>query len=509
MSQSPQEKDVVRRQGQPMDAELNREIEAALGSMSIDELLAAEEKAQQPKDAAASDKPAGPAVRRGRVVAVENKSVLVDLGGKSQAVIPLEQFEDHVPKVGETVEGMFDRYDRSEGLVYLSRRGAVAAAAWGSLAEGQTVEGRVTGVNKGGLELDINGIRGFMPASQVDLYHTEDISIYINQKLRCQVTDMDRRAKNLVLSRRSLLEVEREQNREQMWGQLDVDQVRAGTVRSIMPYGAFVDLGGVDGLLHISDVAWGRVAKVEDVLAVGQSVQVKILKIDREARKLSLGLKQLQADPWSTVANRLSLRQLITGRVTRLADFGAFVEIEPGVEGLIPMSEMAWSRVKTAGDVLKAGQQVEVMVLSIEPDRKRISLSMKQAKTNPWVGISTRYGVDQMVVGKVTRVADFGAFVELEAGVEGLIHVSQLSEKRVNRPGDVVKEGQEVNARIIAVNEDERKISLSLKTQQAAADAPAAAMAAAPVQPRKPRTRPLKGGLDRSGDNPFGLKIGS
>jgi len=283
MSQSPQEKDVIRRQGQSLDPEVQREIDAALGGMSIDDLLAQENAEKMAKDTAPAA-PSAPGVRRGRVIAIENRSVLIDLGGKSQGMIPLEQFEDRLPKVGETVEGIFDSYDGSEGLVHLSRKGAVAAAAWHSLAEGQIVEGRVTGVNKGGLELDINGIRGFMPAGQVDIYRVEDISVFLNQRLRCQVTDLNRAEKNLVVSRRAVLELEKEQNRERMWTELALDQVREGTVRSIMPYGAFVDLGGVDGLLHISDLAYGRVEKVEDVVKIGDLIECKVAEIDPQGR---------------------------------------------------------------------------------------------------------------------------------------------------------------------------------------------------------------------------------
>ncbi|MDD4888506.1 MAG: S1 RNA-binding domain-containing protein [Phycisphaerae bacterium] len=516
MSQSPQEKDVLRRQGQAMDEDVQKEIEAALGDMSLEDLL---DKEQEAKNAARREAaPAGPAtpgLRRGRVLAIESRSVLIDLGGKSQGIIPLEQFEDHVPKVGDTVDGIFDRYDAAEGLVHLSRKGAVAAAAWNTLEEGQIVEGRVTGVNKGGLELEVNGIRAFMPAGQVDIYRIEDISTFIGQRMRCQVTDLDRRDKNLVVSRRGVLELEKEEKREATWKEIEIGQVHEGVIRSIMPYGAFVDLGGVDGLLHISDLAWGRVDKVEDVVQLGQKVQVKVVKLDKDARKISLGLKQMGADPWTTVATRFQPKMTIQGRVTRVVDFGAFVEIEPGIEGLAPVSELGWSRVNHPRDVLTAGQVHTFLVLSVEPDRKRISLSLKQAQANPWTSITGRYSPEMTVPGKVTRVVDFGAFVELEPGVEGLVHVSQMSDKRVNHPSDVVKVGQEVQARVLSVNEQERKISLSLKAPAPAATAApagaasaaggaAAAQAAPPPPPKKKRDKPLKGGLERK-DGSMGL----
>jgi small subunit ribosomal protein S1 len=514
MSQSPQEKDVIRRQGQPLDDDVQREIDAALGDMSIEDLMAAEQadEALARNAARSAAAPGAPGIRRGRVIGIDARSVLIDLGGKSQAVIPLEQFEDHPPKIGDSVEGVFDHYDSAEGLVHLSRRDAVTAAAWGSLEEGQVLEGRVAGVNKGGLELEINGIRAFMPAGQVDIYRVEDISVFLNQRIRCQVTDVDRAEKNLVVSRRAVLELEKEQAREATWQSLEVDQVREGVVRSIMPYGAFVDLGGIDGLLHISDLAWGRVEKVEDVVQPGQRVQVKVLKIDKDARKISLGLKQLGVDPWTTIATRLAIRSVIQGKVTRIADFGAFVEIEPGIEGLAPVSELGWSRVAHPKDVLSPGQVTSFLVLSVEPDRRRISLSLKQAQANPWTGVTNKYAPEMTVPGKVTRIADFGAFVELEPGVEGPVHVSQMSDKRVKHPSDVVKVGQEVQARVISVNEQDRKISLSLKAAPVVAAAPAEqpagpgapAAAAPPAPPKKKREKQLKGGIERK-DGSIGL----
>ncbi|MCG3179352.1 MAG: 30S ribosomal protein S1 [Phycisphaerae bacterium] len=488
----------MRRQDSPLDAELQQELDQALGDASIEDLMDQADAAEVAPAPDAKPRPSIPGLRRGRVMGVDGRYVLVDLGSKSQGVIPVEQFDEKRPRPGDTVEALFDHYDRNEGLVHLSLKGAVAAAAWETLEEGQIVEGRVTGVNKGGLELNINGIRGFMPASQVDIVRVEDVSVYLNEKIRCQVTDLDRREKNLVVSRRAVVELEREQQREKTWADLDVDQVRTGVVQNIMPYGAFVDIGGVDGLLHVSDLSYGRVDKVEDVLKSGQRVEVKVLKIDRDSRKVSLGLKQLTPNPWTTVGTRYARGQRLDGRVTRTADFGAFVELEPGVEGLIPVSEIAWSRVNHPKDVLRGGQAVQVMVLSVDADRQRISLSLKQAAAeNPWTSVTGKYAPEQRVAGKVTRIADFGAFIELEPGVEGLVHVSQLSDKHVKHPSDVVKPGDLVDVRVISVDADEQRISLSMKTSPSAAaqQAVEAAASQAPEAPRKKKDRPKRGGI--------------
>jgi small subunit ribosomal protein S1 len=289
------------------------------------------------------------------------------------------QFPEGPPALGTEVEVQIEGFDRANGVLLLTRRGAAVQADWESVAPGMTVEARVTATNKGGLAVDVNGIRGFMPISQVDLYRVEDPEQFVNQRLLCLVTEVDPSERNLVVSRRALLEKEREENREKLWQELAEGQVRQGVVRSVKDFGAFVDLGGVDGLLHVSEMSWSRVKDAGSVVQPGQTIKVAVLKIDREHRKLSLGLKQLTPSPWDTAAEKYHAGSVVTGKVSRLMDFGAFVELEPAVEGLIHISELAPQRVRRVSDVVKEGQEVQVMVLNVDPTQRRISLSLKAA----------------------------------------------------------------------------------------------------------------------------------
>jgi ribosomal protein S1 len=293
--------------------------------------------------------------------------------------LSMTQFPDGPLALGAEVEFEIEGYDHNNGLLLLTRHGAATEADWSTVAVGQIVEARVTGTNKGGLSVDVNGIRGFLPISQIDVYRVENVDQYVNQKLLCQVTEADRQDRNLVVSRRNLLEKEREEMREKLWGQLAEGQTHQGVVRSIKEFGAFVDLGGVDGLLHVSEMSWQRVKDPSTLVQLGQSVQVVILKIDQERKKLSLGMKQLTASPWDDAATKYPFGAIIDGKVTRLMDFGAFVELEPAIEGLIHISELAPQRVHRVRDIVQAGQEVKVMVLNVDPGQRRISLSLKAA----------------------------------------------------------------------------------------------------------------------------------
>jgi len=480
---------------QKLDDDLQAELDAALGDMSVEDILAAED---GQAGASAAAPAVGQGVRRGKVIAIQGDDVFVDMGGRSEGVLPAEQFsEEPLPVVGDTIEVVIDGYDAGEGLLRLSRQGAVLAAAWETLEEGQIVEGRVTGHNKGGLELDIQGIRAFMPVSQIERFRVDDLSGYVDQKLRCCVSEVDRAEHNVIVSRRDLLDAEAAEAAKQLRASLAEGRVVAGTVRSIMPYGAFVDLGGVDGLLHVSDMSYARVEKCEDVVQEGQQVEVMILKIDAESDRISLGLKQVTPDPWLGAEHKWPVDSLATGRVTRLADFGAFLELEPGVEGLIPISEITFQRrIKHPGDILAEGDTVRVRVLNVQPDQRRISLSVKRAGDDPWTGASGRWPVESTVRGMVTRLAEFGAFVELAPGVEGLIHVSELSDGHIRSPSDAVREGQTVDARVLDVDEERRRISLSIKALTAAPDYTGPAADAPVAEDAPQRKRPLKGGLD-------------
>jgi predicted RNA-binding protein with RPS1 domain len=320
----------------------------------------------------------GTGARKGKVIAIRGRTVFIDLAAKSEGIIPVEQWgENPLPNPGDLIDVVVDHFDHAEGLMILSLKGAAVDADWTNLRKGLIVEARPTKVNKGGLEVLVDGIRGFLPIGQIDINRVEDASIYLNQKLRVVVTEANQREKNLVVSRRDLLEIERAEMKELTWKTLEEGQVRTGTVRSIKDFGAFVDLGGVDGLIHISDIAWSRVSDVSSLLKVGDQVDVKILKIDRVTSKIGLGLKQLTPSPWDDVEDRYARGQTVKGKVTRLMDFGAFVELEPGVEGLVHISEIGNKKVFRVKDFVEAGQEVEVRILKIDPEDRKIALSLR------------------------------------------------------------------------------------------------------------------------------------
>jgi small subunit ribosomal protein S1 len=364
-----------------MDAELNeeldRELQEAMGGISETDMkqLYGEDERRRPPTATA-----GP--RKGRVMSVRGKDVFVDVGGRTQGVLPVMQFEEGPPAVGSEVDVHIEGYD-PDGVLILTRQGAAIEADWSSVAAGMLVEARVTATNKGGLSVDVNGIRGFMPVSQIDLYRVEDLEQFVNQRLRCLITEVDREEKNLVVSRRALLEKEREEGREKLWNDIAEDQIREGVVRSIKPFGAFVDLGGADGLLPIGEMSWTRINDPSDVVKEGQKVRVVVLRLDREARKITLGLRQLAASPWDEAPLNYPPGSVVNGKVTRIMDFGAFVEIEPGVEGLVHVSEISPTRVRRVADVVKEGQEVTVKVLNIDSAARRMSLSIKAAAHAP------------------------------------------------------------------------------------------------------------------------------
>jgi ribosomal protein S1 len=358
-----------------LDADIESELAAAMGGMSEKDLYGDLSPGRRP------EQPAGePGRKKGRVIKVHGGDVFLSLpGGRSEGLLPITQFPEGPPQVGSEVDVHIEGYDQANGLLILSRQGAAVHADWSTVAEGQIVEARVTETNKGGLAVDVNGIRGFMPISQIDLYRVEQPEQFVNQRLRCLVTEVNPEERNLVVSRRALLEKEREEAREKLWAELAEGQVREGIVRSVRDFGAFVDLGGVDGLLHVSEMSWSRVQNPADVVQPGQAVKVIVLKIDHERRKVGLGLKQLTPSPWDEAQTKYPTGSAVSGKVTRLMDFGAFVELEPGVEGLIHISELAPQRVRRVSDIVQPGQEVAVVVLSVDPAQRRISLSLKQA----------------------------------------------------------------------------------------------------------------------------------
>lgn len=500
-----------------LDAEVEAEIAKALGDKSIDELM---QEATEPASAAPSgsapdsdgadrrdagggdDSQVQLALKRGRISAIQGADVFVELSGldaKHQGIVPLEQFE-RPPRVGSIMDFVVERIDEAEGIVVLSREGAVGRTTWDHLRKGSVVEARVTGTNKGGLELELVGrIRAFMPASQIDLHHVDDLETMVGQKLVALVMELDRRGRKVLLSRRRHLEHERESMRRKIWSQIEVGQILEGKVSSLAPYGAFVDLGCVDGLVHVSDISYTRVEDPNDALKVGQPVKVKVLKLDAEQHRISLGLKQVQPDPWEKFAERVQPGSALTGRVVRVMDFGAFIEVEAGIEGLLPIAEMGWSRVRRAEDVAKVGDTLHLAVIQVDAERRRLSLSLKQASDDPWIGAEHKYARGSEVPGRVLSTTDFGAFVELESGVEGMVHISELSPQRVNRVEDVVEVGLTYTFRVLEADEDNRRIGLTLKpAAQAHEDAqarPGQASASGSQARRNPPPN-LKGGLE-------------
>jgi len=481
--------------------ELDREIAEAMAAMDPTDL--AELSGEPIRGDADSAEPGTELV--GAVVGVSGDEVFLQFGVKSQGVLPRSQFgKKELIDIGRRVDVVVDRFDVEGNLLIVNRKGSIQRATWTNLTVGMIVSGKVTGLNKGGLEIDLKGIRAFMPASQVDPVPMKDISVLLGETIQAEVIELDRRHKNVLLSRRRVIEKERAAAREKLQAELAPGQMRRGIVGNVVEFGAFVDLGGVDGLIHIRDMSWASVEKATDVLSPGQEVEVVILKVDAERSRISLGLKQAQPDPWKGVPERYPVGTSLKARVVRLAEFGAFAELEPGVEGLIPISEMGWTRTKRSSDVAAVGDMVDVKVLRLEADKRRIALSMKQSQPDPWEGVFESYAVGSLVHGRVGNLAAFGAFVELGPGVEGLIHISELSDRRVNSCHEVVTPGQEVEVRVLGVDREQRRISLSIKQvkepTQALPAAEVAAVAAPPAKPVKKRKKPLRGGLSGNWD---------
>ena len=473
----------------PMMADIDREVSEAMASMASADPSALCE------DVSTSDSVAPGTGLTGTVVGLSNDEVFLEFSAKCQGVMPRSQFGQKEPvQVGRRVDVVVERYDSEGGLLIVNREGAIQRATWTNLSVGTLVEGKVTGLIKGGLEVDLQGIRAFMPGSQADATPMKDISVLLNEMVRCEVIELDRRNKNILISRRKVIERERADARRKLKEELEVGQVRHGTVRNITDFGAFVDLGGLEGLVHIRDLSWSMVDKVSDVLRPGQEVEVKVLKIDSKRDRVALGLKQAQPDPWANVPERYPLGTSLKARITRTTDFGAFAELEPGVEGLIPISEVGWQRVRRTSDAVSVGDIVDAVVIRVESQKHRLALSMKQAQPDPWDGVLEGFSEKSLAKGRVTRLADFGAFVEVAPGVEGLIHISELSDRRVKSCNDVLQVGQEVEARVLGVDKQNRRISLSLKQ----AREPAEDYEAGSIEPQrapKKRKKPLRGGL--------------
>lgn len=404
----------------------------------------------------------------GTVIAVSAESVVVDIGYKSEGLLPLTAFaanEEVKPgdKLAVSVKGR-----DADGYYELSRFRTALPKDWTALeqafAEKTTIMGTVTAVIKGGLSVDV-GVRAFMPASRSGTREAGELEKLVGEEIRCRIIKLDVADEDVVVDRRVVLEEEERATKEKLYSEVREGDTVRGEVRSVTDYGAFIDLGGVDGLLHVGDISWGRVSKPSDVLTVGQQVEARVLKIEPEKRRISLGMKQLLPHPWDSLAERYTVGERVNGSVTRVADFGAFVELEPGIEGLIHVSEMSWvRRVKKASDLLKTGEAVEVVILGIEAGERRISLGLKQTLGDPWADVPQKFPVGSQIEGPVLSITKFGAFVQLAEGVEGLVHISEItSEKRLNHPSDVLKAGQVVKAQVLEVDTAKRQLRLSMK----------------------------------------------
>ncbi len=405
----------------------------------------------------------------GTVVSTDAEFVYLDIGYKAEGVLPRGAFENNAEGVASGDKFPVSVKGRNlEGYYDLTRFHVTQPKDWSSLEEAfaqkSAVVGTVTGVVKGGFNVDV-GVRAFMPASRSGVRDSAEMEKLVGQEITCRIIKLDVTDEDVVVDRRVVAEEQARSLEQNRYSELKEGNVVSGQVRSLASYGAFVDLGGIDGLLHVSDISWSRVNTPEDVLLIGQQLRLKVLKVDPESKRISLGLKQLGPEPWDSATERYQVGQRITGAVTRLMDFGAFVELEPGIEGLIHVSEMSWvKKVRKPSDILKPGDTVEVIVLSVSPGECRISLGLKQALGDPWIEALQRFPVGSTIEGPVTKLMKFGAFVQLTEGVEGLVHVSEISaEKHIDHPQDVLRAGQIVKAQVLAVDTEKRQIKLSIK----------------------------------------------
>ncbi|MGD9632584.1 MAG: 30S ribosomal protein S1 [Pirellulales bacterium] len=412
----------------------------------------------------------------GKVLRLDDDFILVDVGYKSEGIIPRNEWEegDELPAVGDTIrvlvedlEDMGPQQD-DRGMIVLSKRKAEKIEKWlkvmETVKEGDVVTGTVTRKIKGGLLVDI-GVNVFLPASQVDIRRPHDIGEYIGKPIKCLVLKIDEARRNIVVSRRSLIENERAQKKADLLKELQVGQLRKGIVKNIADFGAFVDLGGIDGLLHITDMSWGRIAHPSEMVKIDDEIEVKILHIDYEKEKIALGLKQKSASPWDNVPTKYPVGSTHKGTVVNVMSYGAFVKLEDGIEGLVHISEMSWTkRISHPSEMVQIDQPVEVMVLDINQEKQEISLGMKQTQSNPWDKVADRYPPGQLVTGKVRNLTNYGAFVEIEEGIDGLLHVSDMSwTRKIGHPSEVVEKGQEVTCKVVSVDQERRRIALGLK----------------------------------------------
>ncbi len=428
--------------------------------------------AEQAAEAAAAED----RVLKGTVVKITPTHVVVDAGFKSEGLVPIAEVQDHEGQVrfqpGDEIEVMVEKGETEEGYTRLSYQKAQRLRAWDEIEKAYNENTPIKAVAveriKGGLTVDIMGARAFLPGSQVDLRPVRNLDAYKGHEIEVRIIKLNKKRGNIVVSRKQLLEEEVAEKRSRTLEQLHEGAVLTGTVKNLTDYGAFVDLGGIDGLLHITDMSWGRLTHPRDLVQVGDQIQVKVLKFDKEKQRVSLGFKQLTPDPWLDAAERYPIGAHVKGRVISLTDYGAFIELEQGIEGLVHVSEMTWSkRMKHPSKLLNVNQEVEAVVLNVNPAERRISLGLKQLLANPWESLQEKFPSGTVVEGKVRNLTDFGAFVEIEDGIDGLVHVSNLSwTKRIKHPSEVLKKGDKVKAVVLAIEPEHRRLSLGIKQLQ-------------------------------------------
>jgi len=405
----------------------------------------------------------------GKVVEIVGDQVVVDVGYKSEGLVPLNEWEDEPPPVaGADVEVLLEGMEDETGEIVLSRKKAHRMRAWEMVIsryhEGDVVKGRVTRKIKGGLLVDI-GVNVFLPASQVDIRRPSDIADYIDQDIECMILKIDESRRNIVVSRRKLIEIQREEKKKKLLEEIGVGQVRKGTVKNIADFGAFVDLGGIDGLLHITDMSWGRINHPSDMLKIDDEIEVMVLHVDKEREKIALGLKQKSPSPWENVQAKYPVGTRVTGDVVNVMTYGAFVKLEEGIEGLVHISEMSWTkRINHPSELVNIGDRIEVVVLGINRDKQEISLGMKQTQVNPWDQVAGKYPPGTMVAGTVRNLTNYGAFIEIEEGIDGLLHISDMSwTRKIGHPNEILEKGQRITCQVLNVDQDRKRIALGLK----------------------------------------------
>ncbi|HEY3245860.1 MAG TPA: 30S ribosomal protein S1 [Phycisphaerae bacterium] len=444
------------------DAEIDRELEhlgLARDTAPLEELLRG--------GGVDEIKPGG--ILKGKIVGRHGDDVVIDVGLKSEGVIAVNEWDDPGEiEIGDDVDVLLETVESDSGVIVLSKRKADRILNWQRIVdthkEGDKVKGRVMRKIKGGLLVDI-GVPVFLPASQVDIRRPGEVSEYIGRDVEAKILKIDTERRNIVISRRKLIEDDRAAAKERLMSEIAVGQVRRGTVKNIADFGAFVDLGGIDGLLHITDMSWDRVGHPSEILKIDQEVEVKVLNVDRDKEKIALGLKQLKESPWENIEARYAVNSVVKGEVVNIMNYGAFVKLEPGVEGLVHISEMSWTRrINHPSEILNLGDQIDVVVLEVNKDKQEISLGIKQTEVNPWTQVSAKYPPNTRIRGKVRNLTNYGAFVEIEEGIDGLLHVSDMSwTKKVSHPSEMLKKSDEIECVVLKVEEDKQRIALGLK----------------------------------------------